>query len=272
MTYRITCIISLFFFVLTALSCSAVSRSKNRQEFRKIVFKRGMSSKDYVDHLTYLAKDYLSQPDVKTIRLSKASKSYLHKIYNRLIINNELILRSNSRPKFFIVKSNFPFYFSLPNSYFFFSTKLFRKYLKSEDILISVIAREIVKSHRNAYPRNIIVPTGALSTERMLQITRVPLEVKIELDKWAFLIIKRSGYDGFAFLNWLQVQNKHTLDFTLQLKNAREISKEEFLFKNFIVQENQSDNDLKRPLKNSSKEFYSLLRELKRRSNETGGV
>jgi hypothetical protein len=76
--------------------------------------------------------------------------------------------------------------------------------------------------------------------------------------------MRRAKRDASAYLNWLQTQNKNTLDFSMQLGDARSISREEFMFKNFLVSEGQVGFDGLEFEENSSPGFYVLLRELER--------
>jgi hypothetical protein len=222
-------------------------------------------NKDYMDQLAYLGGEYLNTPGVKTIRLSGRSRNYLKSIYHRVVENSELILEYNVSPKFYIISNKIPFYFSLPGSQFFMSSGLVKKFFKNEHLLVAALSHEIVKSHRSIYQKKSVVPIGFLSTEKMLSLTSVPLKIKMEVNKWTFYVLKRAGYDSTAYLNWLQTQNKNTLDFMFQLGSGKQISKEEFLFKSFIVKQGiiEKANKLKGP-SNSSKSFYKFVSEIGR--------
>ena len=101
----------------------------------------------------------------------------------------------------------------------------------------------------------------------MLSILKLKEEYITEIDKWAFYTMKRAGYDSLAYLNWLQIQNKNTMDFFLQHGgDTRRISREEFLFKKFIVGQRISNDDTKRFQRRSSAGFYELKREINKRS------
>ena len=113
------------------------------------------------------------------------------------------------------------------------SSGLIEKYLKSEELFVAAFAAEILKSDRNIYEKRIMIPLGFYSTEKMIQLARLKQETKYQVNEWAYIVLKRSGYDPTAFLNWIQVQNRNTLDFSLYLGDAVSISKEEHFFKNF---------------------------------------
>ena len=84
-------------------------------------------------------------------------------------------------------------------------------------------------------------------------------------------MLRRAGYDASAYLNWLQTQNKNTLDFTLQYGVTRTLSREEFLYKNFLVTQGFSDKE-DGFLVNSSASFYKLLKEVKRGTREIRAI
>ncbi len=94
---------------------------------------------------------------------------------------------------------------------------------------------------------------------------RVPVNVKHEINKWTYHVIKRSGHDPYAYLIWLQTLNKNTLDFSILYGNTQDISKEEHLFKSFISKIKTDELAGAERKRNSSSGFYSFVREVKRR-------
>jgi hypothetical protein len=246
-------------------SCSHwIGHFQSTDDYRQQIVGTELLEDDYVDHLASLSQDYLSTPDVSSVTLSKRSQFYLENLYNKIVQNNELVFSKRQEPRFFIIKDETPFYFSLPKAQFFFSSGLIRRYFRNEELLVASLTHEIFKSHRAIYQKNTIVPLGYMQTERMLALTRVPVEVKVELNKLSFYAMRRAKRDASAYLNWLQTQNKNTLDFSMQLGDARSISREEFMFKNFLVSEGQVGFDGLEFEENSSPGFYVLLRELER--------
>jgi hypothetical protein len=222
---------------------------------------------DFIDQLVDLGEDYLKSPGIEEIRLTGTSSRYLKSIYDRLVKNSELIFDKKYEPKFHVIDNPSPFYFSLPQSRIFISSGLLLKYLKNEQLLVAALAHEVIKSQKNLYEKNVLVPVGYMTTEKMLSITRIPLEIKTEVNKWTYYMLRRAGYDSSAYLNWLQAQNKNTLEFTLQYGDTRTLSREEFMYKNFLVTQGFSDKE-DSFLVNSSSDFYKLLREVKRGASE----
>lgn len=258
-----------FLLVLLILSSSCSSLGEWRQwkdNFTKDVKNDPLviyRDKDYIDQLSFLGGEYLATPGIRAVKLSGSSLRYLKRIYSRIVRNSELILDKTSEPKFYFVKQKTPFYFSLPDSQFFFSSGLVKNFLKNEQLLVAVLAHEIVKSQKLIYMKKAVVPLGFINTERMIALTKVPMNIKMEINKWTFYVLKRAGYDSSAYLNWLQTQNKNTLDFTFQLGTSKQISKEEFLFKNFIVKQGIIDDSYNSAgPSNSSREFYRLINEM----------
>lgn len=222
-----------------------------------------LEKEDYVDHLEFLASDYLKSPKVKEHRLSKSNYKYLEGIYKRIVINNELVLKKKLAPKFHVIKSDLPFYFSLPSGRFFLSDTLIKKYLKSENLFVSLLANEIYRIHKDLYEKKILIPIGFVSTKEMISLYRLPLNIRVETLKWSYFLLKRSGYDPYSVLSWIQTQNKNSLEFSIQLGNSQAQSREEYLFKSFLAQEiGQKQQENENAEKNSSRGFYQLQRSL----------
>jgi hypothetical protein len=168
-------------------------------------------------------------------------------------------LTKEDRPKFFIIEHKSPFLFSLPKSQFFFSTALIERYLKSEELFVAAFAAEVLRSQRSIYEKTIMLPLGFYSTEKIISLTRLKSITKQQVNEWTYLILKRAGYDSSAYLNWIQIQNRNTLDFSLFIGDSIGISKEEHLFKNFITKQGVLGVEKRFNEANSSKDFYKLL-------------
>lgn len=218
-----------------------------------------IQSQDYVDHLASAGAYYLNFEETKTVKLRPDTIEFLEGIYERLVSNNQLILKLSERPQFFIIQHKSPFLFSLPKSQFFFSTALIERYLKSEELFVAALAAEVLRSQRYVYEKRLMLPLGFYSTEKMIQLTRLKFETKQQVNEWTYFILKRAGYDSSAYLNWIQVQNRNTLDFALFIGDPIGISKEEHLFKNFMSKQGVLGVEKKFNEANSSKEFYKLL-------------
>jgi hypothetical protein len=203
--------------------------------------------------------DYLSYNGTKEIQLNKDSIQFLEIIYDRIVSNNELLLSQKLKPSFHVVQNKTPFIFSLPGVQFFISSGLIEKYLKSEELFVAALAAEVIRSNRNIYEKKMMIPLGFYSTEKMIQIARLKPETKYQLNEWTYFVLKRSRFDASAYLNWIQVQNRNTLDFSLHLGDVMGISKEEHLFKNFMAKQGIAGIEKKMNEANSSKVFYKLM-------------
>ena len=252
-------------YLLLFLSLSSCALfKKNEFEFDSSIYE--IQSSEYIEQIANLSKVYLSSENIREIQIPKKKKKYLISLYKKLVSNNKLLLKNFFDPKFHIIHSEIPFYFSLPKGQFFFSSGLILKYIKNEEMFIAALASEVVKSQRNIYPKKIKIPKGYTTTEELISYVRLPVEVKGEINKWTYHVIKRSGHDPFAFLVWLQSLNKNTLDFSLLYGNTQDISKEEHLFKSFISKIKTEDFLNSERKKNSSPSFYSFVRSVKRRA------
>lgn len=214
---------------------------------------------DYVDHLAAAGISYLGFEENKMVKLRPESLEFLENVYERLVSNNQFVLNVVEKPKFYIIEHKSPFIFSLPKSQFFFSTTLIERYLKSEELFVVAFAAEVLRSQKFIYEKTFMLPLGYYSTEKIIKLTRLKSETKQQVNEWTYLILKRAGYDSSAYLNWIQIQNRNTLDFALFLGDSIGISKEEHLFKNFIAKQGVLGVEKKFNEANSSKEFYKLL-------------
>lgn len=218
-----------------------------------------LQTDDFIDHLAYLSTELIANPDVKIKKISGSHERYLSEIYSRLVLNNELLLDSKIRPRFYLINHPTPLIFSLPKGQFFISNALVKKYIKSEEILVAALTFQIIKSHRNMYEKKAVIPTGTITLERLMGLGRIQLSDKNEIHKWAFLAMRRAGYDENAYLNWLQTLNKGSIDFSLMVGDPSILSREEFAFKSFMVKQKIKETPDRIRDYNSSSEFYQFI-------------
>lgn len=222
-----------------------------------------MSEADFADHLASLKVAFLSTPGVKTL-INQAGKKYLETLTGEIIAKNEIFFKSLRRANVTILDSQSPLHFSLPKGEIFISSGLISKYIKHESMLVSILSYELVRSENLLYPKSIIIPLGFVTLERMLTLSRLTLDEKVEIHKWAHYLTIRSGYDGEYYLSWLQTQNRNTADFILQVGDANLINREESLFKAFLIK--NTDEEESTGKKNSSKPFYSFINSIRDQS------
>lgn len=245
----------LFSVSILLLSCSHIKKFLIQEDVIVSNQKIHTTKKvDYIDHLSSLSKSILNNKDIRSLRLSKRNNEYLKGIFQRIVSNNELLLPKGPPPQFYLIDDKVPFIFSLPNYQFFISKGLVKKYFKNESLLVSALCFEIVKSGRNLYPAQRVFPLGLIQIPQVLSLIRIDINTKLEVYKWTYFALRRAEYDAMALLNWIQTQNKNTLDFSWQIRDPRGISREEFLLKNFLV--SQGFGQVKSPEINSSKMFY----------------
>jgi hypothetical protein len=247
-----------FIFLFFICSCGSFSFRSKEEGPGSMQGYRQYQTQDYIAHLKSLEKSYLVSLEQKPVTLKKDSLQYLESLVSKIVKNNELFFTNKDRPSFQIIYSENPFHFSLPGRKFFFSTSLLRKYISSETMLLCLLTYELIRSEKNLYPKAIIVPRGFIETERILSLLRLETEDKSEVHKWAFYSLKRIGVDPDSYLSWLQVKNRNSLDFALQIGDVQSISKEEALFKAFLIQEVNRGEDVNN-FKGSSREFYRFI-------------
>ena len=222
---------------------------------------RPTSPKDYEDHLAGLKDPFLKSPGVKIHKLNEGAQKYIEGLVSDIIANNEIFFKKLKSGKVTILDSESPLHFSLPKGEIFISSGLITKYMKNESMLVCVLSFELVRSEKLLYPRQTIVPIGYLTLDRMLNLNRLALDEKMEVHKWAHHLTVRSGFDGEYYLSWLQSQNRNTADFILQVGDANQITREESLFKAFLIKSTNEEQVIAR--KNSSKSFYTFINRIR---------
>lgn len=249
------------FFLFILCGCSLLSSNTDpRTSFQKKLSEE--SKNELSNHLQYLGEDYLANLGSNgVVDLSRTARSYLLQLHERITSNNELIFPSYQRPNFYIVNQETPFHFSLPGGMYFISKGLLKRYLANEDLLAAVLASEIFRSEKAIYEKKIMIPVGTMDTNQMLSIVRLPVATRAEINKWSYLLMKRSAFDPGALLNLIQLKNKNAIDFVATVGNISTISREEFNFKNFLSK-TPSENDISVIEKNSTRGFYALRRDV----------
>ena len=255
-------IVVLFFFV----SCGVIqvpSSFKSEKKEINLSSYRELDQADFVDHLASFESVYIEEYANKLQRLSSYNEVYLAGLVTKITESNELFFKKKIKPKFYIVSSKTPYHFSLPGNIFFFSSSLIEKYIKNESILICLITYELIRSEKNIYKKSIIIPTGSMSTNKILSLLRLETRDKVEIHKWAFYLLKRMGLDVDSYLSWLQIKNRNSLDFALQLGDIQSISREEALYKAFLIQNSERIDNFKK-YQGSSRKFYNFINKIKR--------
>ncbi|HXH32023.1 MAG TPA: hypothetical protein VNJ01_14535 [Bacteriovoracaceae bacterium] len=252
-----------FLSLILLASCSSFkipTRSSKGGNISKQTYKE-ITPEDYSDHLASLKDAFLSTPGIKTFGINDQSRKYLQGLADEIIAKNEIFFKSLRSANIVILDLNSPLHFSLPKGWIFLSKALISKYIKHESMLVSILSYELVRSEKLLYPKETVVPVGYVSLEKILSLGRLGLEEKMGVHKWAHYLTVRSGYDGEYYLSWLQTQNRNTADFLLQVGDANLITREESLFKAFLIK-NSNEEDLLAK-KNSSKSFYTFLNSIR---------
>lgn len=225
---------------------------------------QALSKADFIDSYKKIGDIFLTDKSVKKIKLSEQSTEYLNKTFNRFMMSNEILFAKGNTLQFIVVDDPQIYSFSLPGNIYIYSSGLFNRFLKSEELFLASFSQALVKSNRLIYNKNEMYPYGVIKLETILKIGQVDLETKKGINQWAYTVLKRAGHDGTTYLNWIQVQNRNALDFALMLGESLTISREEQAFKNFLSKQGISSLEKRLSESNSTKEYYGLLKELKR--------
>lgn len=256
-------IAGVFCFILLLSSCSSfvIPRLKGNKKSDLTENYKMMAPMDYEDHLASLKTPFLSSPGNKVFTPDPSSTKYIETLLSDIIANNEIIFKKLKSAKVTILDTDSPLHFSLPKGELFLSRGLISKYIKNESMLVCVLSYELYRSEKLLYPQQTIIPIGYVPLEKMLNLNRLILEEKMEVHKWAHHLTIRSGFDGEYYLSWLQTQNRNTADFILQVGDANQITREEALFKAFLIKSKDADQVIAR--KESSKSFYTFINRIR---------
>jgi hypothetical protein len=248
--------------LLTLEACSSITIPLRRQRDSELGNDyRAINQQDFEDHLASLKLPFLQTPGIKVQKLDSKANSYVSNLASEIILNNEIFFKKLKSASITIIDTDAPLHFSLPKGEVFMSRGLLSKYIKHESMLASVLAFELARSEKLLYPKQTLVPTGFVLLERMLNLNRLSLEEKMEVHKWAHHLTVRTGFDGEYYLSWLQTQNRNTADFMLLVGDANQITREESLFKAFLIKTETEEKLV--PRKESSKNFYSFINKVR---------
>lgn len=252
-----------YFIVILMIGCTSIRIPGGKNKKANLTKGRyqEMEKSDYADHLSSLKGPFLSTPGVKQAKLDKASGEYFRELLSEIIARNEIFFRELRSAEVTLLDTDAPLHFSLPKGEIFISRGLLAKYMKHESMLVSILSYELVRSEKLIYSKQTFVPIGFVTLEKMISLSRLTLDEKMEVHKWAHHLTVRSGYDGEYYLSWLQTQNRNTADFIFQVGDPNLITREESLFKSFLAK-NQLDDKLA-VKKNSSKKFYTLMNRIR---------
>lgn len=242
------------------VSCSLFKKSDH---YQNIVPQLTIEDKDYRDHLESLGRAFENNAEIKSIKLSKRSQKYLQGIQTRIIKNNELLILEKQPLRLTVIKNKAPIIFSLPGQQIYISSGLISKYFNNESLFVAALAFEMVKSGRNVYKKGLVIPTGLISIYKILSLVNIPLAYKRELNKLTYFSLKRAGFEYSALLNWIQLQNKNAIDFSMMNRNRRVIVEEELYFKRFLSTQELEEQQNQVV---STKDFYYLVNEIKRKN------
>lgn len=224
-------------------------------------FQSEITSEDYIAQINHQGEIFLSQNKRKNLRVSRRTKEYFSSLVLKIKSANEKYFEGQVTDfSLHVLREKTPYYFALPNGKIVLSSGIIKKYIDNEALLAVLIAKLVYISAKKIYVKKISVPRGTISTIEMMKIVDLPLDVRGEVNKWTFHLMTRAGLDGLAVLNWIQIQNKNILDFSMMYKDLNLISREEFEFKNFMAM--KKDRSFLEKSMNSSKAFYAFKKEM----------
>jgi hypothetical protein len=251
----------LFIYFLFLSGCSSLNSLIFPNQNK--IAQKSLLEQDYIDQINNQGEVFLEENRRKIIRLSNRTKNYFSNLVLKIRNSNEKYFEGGvENYSLHIIRDKTPYYFALPNGKIIFSSGVVKKYIDNEALFAVLVSKLVYISSKKIYIKKISIPRGAISTIEMMKIVDLPLNVRGEVNKWTFHIMTRAGLDGLAVLNWIQIQNKNILDFSMMYKDLNLISREEYEFKNFMALNN--DRTFLEKSTNSSRSFYAFKKELKR--------
>ncbi|MFG1482438.1 hypothetical protein ABMA79_13075 [Halobacteriovorax sp. HFRX-2_2] len=242
--------ILIFLTIFTLTSCTYLYKNDNDYPYN---YQDTFTSQDYLNHLEGIANLFIENNKVK--KPNQRSRRYLNKIAKELYLNNQgLFQKDDFGINFYIVEDSRNFYFSLPKNNVFMSRGLLRNYMNSENIFVAVLLGELIRSKIGIYEKKKLIPLNSYTIDDMIRINNLNLNAKRDLNNLVYEVLIKSGYDPEARLLWLQTLNRQSISFSVQGVHSHELSKEEFLLKNYMVNSGEDENLIFE--KNSSRQFY----------------
>ena len=206
------------------------------------------------NQISFFGKTFESQN--KTIKLPIAFSKYLNNLTKKIRIKSKLDLSREIQVK--VLKSQNPFWYSLPTGEIIFSSDFIKKYVFSESFLASVISFELVRINTLAYEKNKLYPKGYIDQKEFLKLFYLDSKRRITIHKWAMINIHRSNFDIHEYLNWIQTISRHLDKFSTMGFNLTELSLEERDIKRFLTANDEISLFKIEDTKKSSTIFYDF--------------
>lgn len=246
-----------FCFLLISFSCSSPKQLTD-------VAINPIKQESYEKHVSATIDQFLLNNQKMVISVNKNLTDYMQGIVQSIRINNELFFKKNSTISFIFLESHLPLYFSSPNGKIVITSGLVKKYIKTEELFAAILTQELIRIEKGLYKAIRSVPTGSEELGSALSYSKLSPEDSLELYKWTYLVLRRSGRDAIAVLNVLQTQNKNNLDFALMIDDGRVLSGIERRFKSFLVT-NENIGNIPKYSNVQNKKFAILTAALEQR-------
>ncbi len=240
------------------LSCSLFQQNISENK-KKLEISNDMAYR----HLISVFENYKISSKENLEYINGRKYQYLSSLASKIIISlkeNFSIREINNNFKFIKINDERPYYFSSPQGDIFFSSGLIHKYIKHESLLISVLTYELIRIVKRLYPKEAIIPIGYYSLAELMKYSRLPINEKSKIHKWAYNLLKEIDVDQENYLLWLQTQNRNFMDFDFFLGDKYTIFKEEQDLRQYIVSNISHKKNFHGSMNKSSKDFYRFIK------------
>lgn len=247
-------------FVLT--SCSLFQTKKDLSLEDQL----SIDNSEYLDFQRIKLDEFINNNRNKIYKLNWRETKYLEELSHKIIEPNKIFFTGITKPKFLVIKSQDPFYFSLSNEYIVFSSKLITEFIENENILAGLICFELIRIQNQIYPQILTPPLGVTSELDLIGITQIERDYRVTIHEWVYRLIKRTEYDANTYLLWIQIVIRNIKKFKVHFAGYDDVISEERALKAYIINEEKKEGTtflLKKKSKRTPTIFYSFIERLK---------
>ncbi len=242
-----------YLFLLFFISCSFIERFSTPEKKEGIHVNHEVVQR----HLNSVFNDFRDKSNREIKLLNSRSQNYLNSIVKGFLNKNKYFFSKIKKIDFYKINDRRPFYFSSPKGEVFLSSGLIEKYIKHENYLKNMILFELIRIEKRVYNKEKLIPKGYYTIEEVMNLSRLPIQSKVNIHRWAYKILVENQEDAITYLQWIQIQNRNFVDFDFYLGDKYTIFKEEQGLREYTVK-SLKNNNRKTFFPKSSKSFYKF--------------
>jgi len=191
------------------------------------------SGESYLDHYNNLLNDFITTSSGYIKKARPEIQGYLNGIWKRLL--GRMDYKSVTALEVYYYDDQQPFYLLSPDGRLILSIGLIEKYVRNQPLLSVILLEAILRIKHNYFYKIIFIPTGIITVEQMLSVLKLDLKSKTNINEWIYYYLKKNNGDVVSILDWVQVKNRNSLDFSLLNNNGYSPLEEEKVLKNIFL-------------------------------------